>query len=304
MEERVNPFDHSLCLSINIHKFGTTRKVRPELVETDADKRLVKISKKIFDSNAMQQINMIDTQIRDYLKRYTIVNALMKPGIYLVPLDHVTTVEEFIRQKLEDRGYWIYQLGEEYEMVKEEFRQRLGSLYSEADYPSAGQVKAKFNITYEWLAMDVPQKLQYINRNIWLSEQEKAQQKIQVVAERIEQILTASMSELINHLIDRLTDREDGKRKKFASNMIERAREFFETFQAKNLIGSETLNELAARGKLLLDGIDVDSLRDQAKLRESVRQGFEQIREAMSSMVVTAPSRALQLEDDDSDSLF
>jgi hypothetical protein len=301
MEGSNNPFNNALCLSVSLHKFGTSRKVRPELVETDADHKLLKISKKIFDSNAMQRIHEIDHGIRDYLSRFSIVNAMMKPGLYLVPLDHMTQMEDYLQQQNATRNYWVHQLGEEYEDSKREFESKLGSLYNEADYPSVERVKEKFSLEYEWLAMDVPAKLQYINNRIWQSEQEKAQARVQVVAERVEQILTAPLQELVDHLVERLTDSEDGKRKKFATNMLDKAKEFFDTFRARNLTGSEQLNEIAEQGQRLLSGIDLETLKDEVGVRNRVRDGFESLKSSMAAMITAAPRRAIRLEPEETD---
>jgi hypothetical protein len=284
MEGQRNPLEQALCLSVTLHAFGTSRKVDPELVDTDADRKLLKVSKRIFESNAMEQIKMLYGEIRSHLQRYTIVGAMFKSGLYLVPFDQVTQVESFIRGKQELLSYWVFQLGEEYEVVKERFREQLGSLYNESDYPFVSKVKSQFSIDYEFLALDVPAALRYINSDIWHSEQEKARIRVQAVAERIEQILTESMQDLIEHLVERLTDTDDGKRKKFATNMVDKARDFFETFRSKNLTGAESLNDLAEQGLVLLQGIDLDSLKNQARMRERVRDGFAEIKSRMSAM--------------------
>jgi hypothetical protein len=160
------------------------------------------------------------------------------------------------------------------------------------------KVKSQFSIDYEFLALDVPAALRYINSSIWKREQEKAQARVQVVAERVEQIMTASMQELVEHLVERLTDTDDGKRKKFATNMVDKASDFFETFRSKNLTGAESLNDLAEQGLALLQGIDLDSLKNQVGVREQVREGFERIKSSMSAMITAAPRRALRLQDD------
>jgi hypothetical protein len=298
MEGTRNPLDNSLALSVSLHSFGTSRKVRPEMVETDADRTLLKVSKKIFGGNAMDQIKEIDGQICEHLGRYTISNALMKPGIYLVPLDHVERVEAFIAQRKSERDYWVYQLGEAYERSKIEYMNKMGSLANESDYPDVESVKAKFSVDYNFLAMDVPQKLQYINHCIWASEQEKAQARISVVAECVEQVLIASMHDLIDHVVERLTDTDGGKRKKFATNMVDKARGFFETLRSRNLTGAESLNALADQGLSILEGVDLDSLKDQAGMRERVRTRFESIKASMASMITVAPRRALNLQDE------
>jgi len=309
MEGTRNPLENSLVLSLTLSSFGTTRKVKESMIgadddvseapiKTDADKNLLKISKKIFQSNATDQIKTLYGEIRGYLSRYTIVGAMFRPGMYLSPYDHVTSIESYLREKVEMLDYWKFQLGEEYDGVKNDFQRQLGTLYNEADYPSSETVKSKYSIEYEWLAMNVPAALQHINSDIWQQEQQKAQIRVRAVADRIEEILTASMQELIEHLVDRLTDTDDGKRKKWRGDMVEKAREFFDTFRSRNLTGSEGLNDIAEQGLSLLNGIDLDSLKDQAAMRERVRTGFESIKSNMAAMITVAPRRSLNLQDE------
>jgi hypothetical protein len=298
MEGQRNPFEHSICLSVSLHNFGVTRKVSPELVETDADRKLLRVSKTIYASNSMEQIKELYGGIRSHLQTYTIVGAMFRSGIYVTPYDHVTIVEEYLKQKMEALEFWKYQLSEEYEIIQGQFQEKLGSLYRDSDYPSVDQMNGKIFIEYQWLALDVPGALRYINNGIWQSEQEKARARVQVIAENIEQIMTASLQELVDHLVERLTDTDDGKRKKFATNMVDKAREFFTTFRAKNLTGAESLNDLAEQGLSILDGVNLDQLKDQTALREHVRDQFKAIQSNMSAMITVAPRRALRLHDE------
>ena len=298
-EHRSSVFDNAICISVTLKKFGTTRKVSTEVVDVDSDKKLLKLSKRILECPAIEEIEKIYTAIRDHLKRFGIVNALMKGGMYLIPMDFVERTESFLREQQEALDYWKYQISEQYDAAKSEFRSRLGELYSESDYPSADALRGKFSIDYEFLAMDVPQALSYISHSIFQREQEKAQARVQVVAERVEQILTESMHDLVSHLVDRLTDIDNGKRKVWRGDMVDKAREFFETFKSRNLTGAESLNNLADQGLDLLRGVDLESLKDNnASVRERVRLGFEQIKSSMASMIVVAPRRALNLNDE------
>jgi hypothetical protein len=304
---RRNIFDNALCLSVRKHKFGTNKKVDKEMVQeilasyrqdestTQIDSDLVNLTKKIYDSPALKEIRKIYSEVNQFLERYTVVGALLKPGTYVVPDDHVDAVDRTLREKIEALQPHLKQLREEYEAHVELHLEKLGALGSYKDYPSADEVVQKFKIEYEFLAHDVPQKLRYINSKIWQREQEKAQERVAVVAERIEQILIAQTAELVDYMIERLTDHSDGKRKKFATHMIDRAKEFFETLRTKNLTGSEEVDQLARRGQEILDGVELDQLKDDQQLRQQIRARFEEVKDMMASMIVAAPRRAIRL---------
>lgn len=313
---RTNIFENAICLSVRKHSFGTNKKVKKTVVQEIAqrledeyeqatgerktiDTELLRMSKKIYDSVAMKEIRQVYGDISNHLEMYTIVGAMMRPGVYVVPIDHVLNVETYLREQIDKLEFWVYQLGEEYDGVVDKYIEKLGPLASRSDYPSIDEVKSKYSIEYEFLAHDVPTKLQYINKGLWQREQEKAQARVMVYAEKIEQMLNASMLNLIEHLTERLTDDSDGKRKKFASNMIDKAREFFTTFKVKNVTGAESLNDVADQGLSLLEGVDLDSLKDQAELRERVRAGFESIKATMGGMIQAAPRRAITITDDE-----
>lgn len=306
--QRKNIFENALCLVVRKYKFGTTKKIKKHLIEeiveafsgdrdSDAsiDINLLNMSKKIYDSPALKEIRKIYSDINDFLKRYTVVGAMLRPGVYVVPDEHVDRVDQFLQARIVELREPLRQLRDEYEQHMHMYLEKLGPLGSTADYPSPESVVNCFKIEYEFMAQDVPQKLKYISQRVMESEREKAIQRMAVVSERIEEILVAQTGELLDYLIERLTDQEDGKRKKFASNMIDRAKEFFETLKTKNLTGSEQINELAARGQEILQGVRLDHLKDDAALRSHLRQRFEEVKSAMGSMIVNAPQRALRL---------
>ncbi len=312
MEGTRNPLENALVLSVQLSKFGTSRKVRDDMISEDGDvekkpitteaqKKRIKVSKKIYEGNATKQIDELFSQIKSHLKQYTIVGAMFKNGLYLTPEDHVSRTENFMIRCIEDLELLKWQVGEEYDSVIRQFSEELGPLFDASNYPGSDKVKSSYSIDYEWLSINVPAALERIDRDAHRRANERAEVRVQAAAERVEQVLLAAMQDLVSHLVERLTDIDDGKHKKFASNMVDKAREFFETFQSRNLTGAESLNNIAEQGLSLLQGVDLDSLKDQASMRERVRNGFESIKSNMSAMIQVAPRRAMDLSDGDDD---
>lgn len=313
MEGTRNPLENALVLSVQLSKFGSSRKVKDDMISeegeaeekpitTKSKKKRLKVSKKIYEGNATKLIDGLFSEINRYLKQYTIVGAMFRNGLYLTPEDHVRRTEEYILRCMEDLDHIKWQVGEEHDSVLNQFERELGPLFDRNNYPSAEKVKEAYGIEYEWLAINVPAALERIDRNAYRLANERAELRVQLVSDRVEQVLLESMRDLIEHLVDRLTDNSDGKRKKFSTKMVDQAREFFETFKTRNLTGAESLNDLAERGLSILDGVDLESLKDQASIREHVRESFETIKTSMAAMITVAPRRALNFQDEtDSD---
>ena len=306
MEGRRNPLENALVLSVQLGMFGTSRRVKDDMISEEGDvedtpittksnKKRIKVTKKIYEGAATKLIDELFSRIKSHLKQYTIVGAMFRNGLYLTPEDHVRRTEDYIRRCIDDLDHLKWQVGEEYDIVLDQFEKELGPLFDRSNYPGAEKVKEAYSIEYEWLAINVPAALERIDRDAHQRANERAEIRIRAVSDRVEQILLANMQELIDHLVERLTDNSDGKKKKFASNMVDQARGFFQTFRARNLTGAESLNDLAQQGLSLLQGIDLDSLKDQAGMRERVRNGFETIKSNMAAMITVAPRRSLNL---------
>lgn len=305
-DTKTNPLENSLCLSLTLGKFGVSKKVKNDSIEVvkeynelETDKTLLKVSKKIFDSEIYQKICSLDGGVNQYLKAHTIINVLMKTGLYLVPLGKVVDIENYLQTKKQERSELVQQLKTEYNSIKEYFEEHLGSLYNEKDYPTAERMTSKFFMEISWVAFDVPAKLKAISENIFQREAAHAKEQIQVIAERVEELLCSSTDKLLKHLIERLEDRSDGKQKKFDSDMIDRAREFFTELKSRNITSSDRLNDLANDGLSLLEGVNAIGLRNSGTFRNETRVQFIKMQESLTNMIQSQPNRGLRITDDE-----
>ena len=94
-----------------------------------------------------------------------------------------------------------------------------------------------------------------------------------------------AMSELTNHLIDRLTGTGDGKVKTFKKSMIEKFNEFLDGFAARNIAEDGELDKLVKKAKQLLEGVEPEKLREDASIQEKLKSGFEDVKKSLDSML-------------------
>jgi hypothetical protein len=133
---------------------------------------------------------------------------------------------------------------------------------------------------------------------------DKARAEVQLVAERVEQVLISNLQETFDYLVERLGDRQDGKAKRLKPAMLDEAREFFTTFKHRNLTGSTALNELADQGLKLLEDVDLDRIKSFQTVREDIRSQLEALQDRLERMITVAPKRAMKLTDDDHELSF
>jgi len=296
METTSNPFDHAVCLSVTLRRFGTQRQVPAAAIETDADRRLLRLSKTILDCQALQAIDQLDTALRRYVQSRCLVNVLFRPGIYLLPMTLIADVDARLHLFADQRAHLVDTLCQAYETEQEHIRIALGSLFDPLDYPSPEAFRACFGMDLQYLTVSVPRLLERVSQQLFAREEDKARTQIAEVAERIEDALLAGLKETIDHLVDRLTPGPNGKPKTFRASMLEHAKDFFAVFQERNLTGRLDLNELADRAQQVLEGVQAQGLRESTTLRSHVEKGFREIQTQLDAAIIPRPIRQIRFD--------
>src|SRR6266478_1568839 len=90
----------TVCIKVRVSTMGKTRKVSTTQLETDADKDLLRVSKRLVDSAELKAITRFDGEIRRFLYNICLPFEI---GIHLLPITALETVEHRLRQFAEDR---------------------------------------------------------------------------------------------------------------------------------------------------------------------------------------------------------
>ncbi|MBY0528014.1 MAG: hypothetical protein K2R98_31745 [Gemmataceae bacterium] len=92
-------------------------------------------------------------------------------------------------------------------------RQRLGRLYDSDDYPSA--VHGLFDVGYEFPSVEPPGYLLRVSPALYEEERTRVAARFEEAVRLAEEAFASELSDLVNHLGERLLPGADGTRKVF-----------------------------------------------------------------------------------------
>lgn len=320
--ERINSvLDNTVCVSVALHRLGVTRKVRATAVEVDADKNMLRVSKKILDSTELKAISKIDGRIRRMLQQYALPNSsLFRGGIYCIPSQLAPTVDAELEQLKTEREALCEAFFTAYEQQAAEAREQLRVLYNTMDYPPISRVRRAFGMETKYVNMGVPENLEGISQAIFEREREKHQTSLINAADEIRMALRVSLKEMVDHMANKLSDSDEAaesesetasdvetdfdgeakpRKKKFHASSVAKIQQFLSTFDAKNIGNDEEMARIVAEARQILSGVDPQKLRKDDDIRAYVQQGFARIQEQLNPLVVDADSRMYVDDDED-----
>jgi hypothetical protein len=290
--------DRAVCLSVELHRLGTRRRVASTEIQTDADSDMIHVSKEILESDTLEEIKRMDGEIRGYVAKKTVPGmSLFRAGVYLVPVDSLEDIDARLEQFKRDREYQVEKFLGQYQEAAAAARARLGSLYDENDYPAIAKVRAAFSMETKYVAFATPDKLATISSTLYRREEAKMAAAISSATEKVVDALRSEAAGLVDHLVERLSAKPGEKPKVFRDSMIGNIREWLENLPGRNSIAGDVgLSELARKMESLLDGVDPQTLRDNDRAREAIVEGFGAIKAQLDNMIVQRPIRKINLD--------
>lgn len=289
-------FAQAVCLNLNLSGIGNRKNLPTSVVEVDADRALISVSKQLLDSDQLKAISRLDGEVRRYLYENALPSSF-KAGIYIIPISLLADIDERLTALKTQREGLIQQFIDIYPMLVDVAATRLRSAFNERDYKGPEELAKCFEMNWMYISYDVPGKLRQISREVYKREQAKAQVQIKEAVEEIRALLRTSMAELVGHMVDRLTPGNDGKPKQFHKTMITNLNQFISVFDARNLTDDRELSDIVQHARGLINGVEPDLLRKSEDVRKTVLDGFVKLKDTLDTMVVNRPIRAISSED-------
>jgi len=295
-QETPNLDDVTVCLVLDFHRWGVRRKVDAHQVETDADRALLAVSKRILDSPEYDAIVQHDGKTRAWVEARALP-SLLKKGIWRLPVALVEETDVYLTTRAAERSRLVDELRAAYPIRLQETQARLSSL-ADGDLPTADEVAGKFSIAWKYISYGTPTTLQRLAPALFARERQKAAVQWQEATEEIRTVLRESMAELVTHLAERLSGtREDGRPKIFRDTAVTNLTEFLDLFQARNVTDDSELAALVARAHDLLYDVHPQRLRNNDALRGAVAQSMSQIKATLDTMLMDRPRRHIALDE-------
>jgi hypothetical protein len=256
---------------------------------------LIRVSKTLLDSPELQAIRALDGDIRHFLYDMCLP---FEVGIHLLPLGLVETVDERLDEFRDKRGELVESFLSAYPRLCQEAAGRLRTLYNPADCPPVDEVRSHFTFGWQYVSYGVPEQLREISAQFFQEEREKAVVAMSEACTEIQQVMRASLLELVSHLRDRLGDHPDGKPQRLRESTLQKLRDFLGTFDLRNVVDDQELKEQVEKARALLEGVSTDALRNMPLVRAWVRDGMAQVAAQMDVLVGDRVSRKFRFAEE------
>ncbi|MEN6498639.1 MAG: hypothetical protein ABFD16_30410 [Thermoguttaceae bacterium] len=303
LDETVGPPSHAAAqrlrtmmaaMRLSFTWFGTRKTLTQEQKSQAADTfgaegDFLIAGKKLVDTKhpAFRAVTTVRNRAIAYSKGVSL--PYPEPGIRLVKQDEVEKINAQMSEFRDELEEAVEGLDRRYSELKAAARQRLGSLYSEQDYPAS--LRELFAMVWDFPSVDAPSYLAQLNPQLFEEECRRVQSRFDKAVRLAEDAFTAELAKLVSHLTERLSGQEDGKPKVFRDSAVENLTEFFPRFRNLNVRSSEQLDRLVTDAQRVIRGVEPQALRDNTGLRQQVVTERSRVQSVLDGLLVDRPRR-------------
>jgi len=286
----------AIALSVSFSRFGNTRKVDTGSVQVNADKNLLSVSKKLFVSAEYTAIKRRDDETRGWLYARTLP-SMFRAGIFLIPTPLVEEVYKKLKAIASDREKLVNKFLESYDRIMMQSALQLRALFNANDYPHKSEVARQFAMSWRIITLG-PEALATVSEALFEEEKKKAEQEWSEATREIRNLLRTEMQGFVSDMVTKLAPSENGRAKVFKPACLDGIKEFLSLIDVRNIADDKELAKLTSAARMLLRGVNAESLSGNLPLQSSVQAGFKEISVAMDGMVIEKPTRAITFEDE------
>ena len=168
----------------------------------------------------------------------------------------------------------------EYPKLVQQARERLGKMYRKADYPSANEIRRKFHIALEFSPLPASSDFR-----LSLPEKELTAMS-RTIEDRVSRAVKEAMSDIWTRLGDAVVELreklDDGKY--LRDTMISRVGEVAEILGRLNVTEDQKLEQMRKKVIADLASLDVHSLKEDDKVRETAAKKADAILKQMAGV--------------------
>jgi len=291
---------NAVFISLHFRCLGVTRKIDKGRVDTTADKTLVSVNKKLFQSDTFKRITRIQSKARSYLLSRAVETGL-RGAVYALPTAFVSEVEDQLTDYVSQmKGEVATLCGEWPTLIEVTAREQLGDLYSENDYPSVAEVAQAFGIEWSYISTDVPGELADISSGVFQRERDKLQKEFAKATEYTRAIMRRTCLEFVTQFKSQLQPNGSNgstRKRPIHSSTLTKLTDFMETFNARNLSGDVELSGAVSNMRTLLRGVSVKDLRDSESFKASINDQIASTVANIETLVEECPVRQIIFDD-------
>lgn len=228
-----------------------------------AEANVHKYKKVLLPPHALAGVRGVRTAARKYWFDNTLPWA--NEGVRLLPASRYQSFVEKMRAFKTEYEHEVERFLNDYPKLKSDARKRLASLFDEHDFPTSDRMRRKFR-----MQLDVTPIPSGEDFRVSLSESERkeiereVEARVKETAKASMQALVGKLQEQVQHLSERLKEKDAIVTKRSIENIVESVRESDEF----NVVEDKQVTALHTAAAKLVDGVSLDTLKADEKARK------------------------------------
>jgi hypothetical protein len=256
-----------------------------------AEGQFLSAGKKLLDTRheAFQAVSSIKSKITSYWKALSL--PYPESGLRLIKQDDVQQFNQRMSVFRDELAEAVENLDRHFGSLKAAARQRLGTLYNEADYPAS--LSGLFAVEWDFPSVEPPEYLMRLNPQLYQQEKARISARFDEAVSLAEQAFAGELAKLVEHLVERLGSEADGSKKTFRDSAVTNLREFFQRFKGLNIHSNADLDRMVETAQNAIQGIDPQAIRDNDGLRQQVATQFANVQVTLDGLLIDQPRRRI-----------
>ncbi len=286
---------NTIILDIRCKKPTQTKRGSLNDVEVDSDKDSVNLTKEVFRSDHFKKARLEEANVKILIGKYSLKSPY-RAGMFLLPTPTIDPIVEALKKAKERFNKHADAFCAEWDEIVADAKRRLRSQFRGRDYPSAREMRRKFDMGWRFLQLETPDKA-VLGEVLYKQELQKAQDTWKAAEGEVIDALRTSMAELIGHLADQLKPKADGSKGRLSASVVDNVNDFLENFSKRNVLNDEELKTLVEKAQKVLKGRTVEAFKSTDS-RVLVSNGLKRVQKSLDGLI-TSSKRKMNFDDDD-----
>jgi hypothetical protein len=290
-EQSVNTIaDRAVYLVLDWSCLGTWKRVETKETTTE-----LRASKRLIKSDVVSDLNKVRNRTRTVLAKYSL-SSLFRPGVYVVPLEYIKTVDETLQYESGQLELARKKLVSEWDDIISEARKRLGDLFDPLDYGSGVQASERFSMSYRFIPIaSTPDIIKSVAADTYKADLERSRQAAEKELEAFRESLRITLIGIIENMRANL-NKPDGERRTFGKRFFKNLHGFMDTFESKNLSDDGELGKVVKQLRDVANGVDDRVLKVSRDEQSALDTTLKGISDCVGNMVIDE-GRKIDLSD-------
>jgi len=294
IEEKSSLVNKVVLVRVSFGVLGNSKQVKNDILETDANKNLLRTSKQLLDSPELKALIKADAYVKQYVKHFCLP---YDAGLYLLPIGFKNLIyDRLTKYDTDERPALVQAFIDAYPTLCQKAQQSgdgLGTLYNSGDYASIEYVKERFYFEYDFLQFAPPGAEQMAE----LTEEAKVKfnERVSQVTDHVTALMRQTLLDLVDHLKSALEPNADGKQKRIFASNITNIQEFIERFKTGDIAkitNDEELHKIVGNlSDLLHPNFSMDVLKEDEAFKKTFHQNLSEVSSNLVKITEVVSSR-------------